>query len=65
MFNLNTCISEYDSMCRRLAEKDEKIEMLQQKYDKSLDTMKQEFSQQKLNLEQERTSAESELDKTK
>lgn len=56
---------EYDSMCRRLAEKDEKIEMLQQKYDKSLDTMKQEFSQQKLNLEQERTSAESELDKTK
>ncbi|XP_034323206.2 uncharacterized protein [Magallana gigas] len=56
---------EYDSMCRRLAEKDEKIEMLQQKYNKSLDTMKQEFSQQKLNLEQERTSAESDLDKAK
>lgn len=52
-------------MCKRLAEKDEKIEMLQQKYNKSLDTMKQEFSQQKLNLEQERTSAESDLDKAK
>lgn len=52
-------------MCRRLAEKDEKIEMLQQKYNKSLDTMKQEFSQQKLNLEQKRTSAESDLDKAK
>nr|XP_022331625.1 myosin-10-like isoform X6 [Crassostrea virginica] len=56
---------EYDSMCRRLAEKDEKIEQLQQRYDRTVDNMKQEFSQQKHNLEQERTSAESDLDKAK
>ncbi|XP_061171974.1 uncharacterized protein LOC133181501 [Saccostrea echinata] len=56
---------EYDSMCRRLAEKDEKIQNLQLKCDKTVESLREELSQQKLNLEQERTSTESDLDKAK
>jgi hypothetical protein len=52
-------------MCRRLADKDEKMENLQQKCDKTVETMKQEFSQQKLRLEHEFTSTESELNRAK
>ncbi|KAK3098699.1 hypothetical protein FSP39_022200 [Pinctada imbricata] len=56
---------EYDSMCRRLSEKDQKIQELQEKNEVMVREMQQEFSQQQSTLEKEKTSTERQLDKAK
>ncbi|XP_021365614.1 uncharacterized protein LOC110458296 isoform X2 [Mizuhopecten yessoensis] len=56
---------EYDSMMRRLGEKDQKIAELQNKCDRIEQQMQQELTQQKHDLERENTSTERDLDTTK
>jgi hypothetical protein len=62
---LLSALTDYEGMCRSLTEKERQLTELRERTDEKIEHLKREHAQEKLRLEQNRTTAVQEKDLAK